>query len=191
MNAAIGGRVRVRVSRRCPVERGDAAPDRDWYGVDGRPAHHRSGHPGHQPEYQYEYDGPPAGDPGRERYEEPRSPRPDQDHQGQWKGPGVPRADGVPQGDGGPWRDRGSPANGVPLREVWPDPNWSDTEWAEPRPAPASGIPSRVPRPQRAPGPGDYGGYQGPRPAAGPGRPPGAAGHPRGGAGYQDGAGYQ
>ena len=178
------------------MERGDAAPDRDRYRVDGRPAHHRNGHPGyqpeyayehpgHQPEYAYEYDEPPVGGPGRERYERWHSPRPDQDHQGRWKGAGAPQGNDAPLGDSTPWRDRDSPGHGVPLREVWPDPNWSDTEWAEPRPAPASRIPSRAPRPEWAPGPGGHLGNPGPRPAAGPRRPPGTAGYPRGVAGYQ------
>ncbi len=153
------------------MERGDAVPDRDWYGVDGRPAHHRSGHPGQQPEYQYEYDGRPVGDRGPERYEERLSPGRTRTIRGSGKALASRGVTALRRVTATPGATGARQATGSRCAKCGQNTNWSDTEWAEPRSAPASRIPSGVRRPQRAPGPGDHPGYQGPRPAAGPGRP--------------------
>ena len=122
------------------MQRGDAEPDRERYRADGRPAHHRNGRPV-APEPGYDDEVPP----------------------GEWDGPGRPGRPPQPSRASAPHRA------GVPLREVWPDPGWSDTEWTVPPGAPPR-APGRGFRPPPAAGPGDYPGTRG-NGMARPGRP--------------------
>jgi hypothetical protein len=130
------------------VERGDAEPRHDRYGADGRPAYPRNGHPPYQPGPESGYGGPVAGEP-RGYWPPDASASPER--------PVPPRGgDGPPSGPppgGRPGAARGGPGGGV-LREVWPDPHWSDTEWAEPQVTPPQRAHIRGLRPQQPARPG-------------------------------------
>ena len=56
------------------MERGDAEPDHERYGVDGRPAHHRNGRPPYPPGPEPGYGGPVTEE--RRGYRSPDAHRP-------------------------------------------------------------------------------------------------------------------
>ena len=153
------------------MERRDAEPGRERYRVDGRPAHHRPVRPPYQPDEEpgYEYGEPPRPERHSSRGPDPRGAPGQRGSQDPPERPGPPRAGGGAQPGQGragqPGQERAgqpgqagrtrSPAgNGVPLRDVWPDPDWSDSGWADPAAAPPQRIRPRPLRPQPGPGSG-------------------------------------